>query len=292
MALVLSVHKIPLVKKPLLKISLVIILGILANTAFSQTLNTPNVDSRLYLGDANNQPLIVGLGGSEGGNAWASDRWKATRDKFVGKGYAFLAIGYFGAKGTPEKLDRISIDQIHQAILEAAKNPKIDKQKIAIIGGSRGADLALLLASYYKDIKCVVGLLPSHVAFPANAGDFSTSAWMFKGKPLAFVPVSEGAVPSIMKGDLRSTFEIMLKDEKAEKEALIKVEKINGPIFLMSATKDELAPTTEMSDKIVSRLKKKNFKHYFEHLLIEGGHAEPLKHFDKVFVFMERYFPV
>lgn len=279
-------------KKRISKVLLVIILGIISNSVFSQTLNTPNVDSRLYLGESNNQPLIVGLGGSEGGNAWASNYWKATRDKFISKGYAFLAIGYFGIKGTPEKLDRISIDRIHDAIVEATKNPKVNKHKIAVIGGSRGADLALLLASYYKDIKCVVGLLPSHVVFPANANDFSTSAWTFKGKQLSFVPVSEEAIPSIMKGDLRSTFEIMLKDEKAEKKALIKVEKINGPILLISATKDEIAPTTEMSEKIVSRLKKKKFKHYFEHLSIEGSHAEPLKHFDKVFAFIEKYFPI
>ncbi len=279
-------------KKRNIKILLVIILGITSNSLFSQTLNTPNVDSRLYLGESNNQPLIVGIGGSEGGNAWASNQWKATRDKFILKGYAFLAIGYFGAKGTPEKLDRISIDQIHDAIVEAAKNPKVNKDKIAIIGGSRGADLALLVASYYKDIKCVVGIVAAHVAFPANANDFSTSAWTFKGKQLPFVPVSEEAVPSIMKGDLRATFEIMLKNEKAEKKALIKVEKINGHIFLISAKKDEIAPTTEMSEKIINRLKKKNFKHHFEHLSIEGGHAEPLKHFDKVFAFLEKYFPI
>ncbi len=279
-------------KKFNIKILLVIILGIISNSVFSQTLNTPNLDSRLYLGESNSQPLIVGLGGSEGGNAWTSNRWKETRDKFIEKGYAFLAIGYFGIKGTPEKLDRISIDQIHNAIIEATKNPKVNKRKVAIIGGSRGADLALLVASYYKGISCVVGIVPSHVAFPANANDFSTSAWTYKGKQLPFVPVSEEAVPSIMKGDLRSTFEIMLKNEKAEKNALIKVEKINGHIFLLSATKDEVAPTTEMSEKIINRLKKKKFKHHFEHLSIEGSHAEPLKHFDKVFAFLEKYFPV
>jgi uncharacterized protein len=285
-------HIIQPMKRSNIKFLLVIILGIVSTNVFSQTLNTPNVDSRLYLGASNSQPLIVGLGGSEGGNAWDSNRWKETRDKFIEKGYAFLAIGYFGMKGTPEKLDRISIDNIHDAIIEATKNPKVNKRKVAIIGGSRGADLALLLASHYKDIKCVVGIVPSHVAFPANANDFSTSAWTFKGKQIPFVPVSEEAVPSIMKGDLRTTFEIMLKDEKAEKKAIIKVEKINGPIFLISATKDEIAPTTEMSEKMINRLKKKKFKFHFEHLPIEGSHAEPQKHFDKVLAFLESYFLV
>src|SRR6187549_1867554 len=118
--------------------------------------NSGKVEAKLYLGEGYNQPLLVGLGGSEGGNAWTSDRWKATRDEFIAKGYAFLAIGYFGAKGTPEACDRISIDAVHTAIIEASKNSKVDGNRIALIGGSKGAELALLLASYYNDISCVV----------------------------------------------------------------------------------------------------------------------------------------
>ncbi|MBK8369692.1 MAG: hypothetical protein IPL10_20595 [Bacteroidetes bacterium] len=43
----------------------------------------------------------------------------------------------------------------------------MNSEKIAIIGGSRGADLALLLGSYYSDIKCVVGIVASNVTFLA-----------------------------------------------------------------------------------------------------------------------------
>ncbi|MGB6153213.1 MAG: hypothetical protein WBG48_14610 [Pricia sp.] len=40
--------------------------------------------------------MVVGFGGSEGGNAWANDRWSATRERFLAEGYAFLSVGYFG----------------------------------------------------------------------------------------------------------------------------------------------------------------------------------------------------
>ena len=43
--------------------------------------NSDKVESILYLGAGVNQPLVVGLGGSEGGNAWTSDRWKVKRDE-------------------------------------------------------------------------------------------------------------------------------------------------------------------------------------------------------------------
>ena len=42
--------------------------------------NYGQVQPILYLGEGEKQPLVVGLGGSEGGNPWASDRWKPTRE--------------------------------------------------------------------------------------------------------------------------------------------------------------------------------------------------------------------
>ena len=262
-------------------------------SALGQTVvpKTENIESILYLGEGQNQPLVVGLGGAEGGNAWASDRWKPTRDKFIEQGYAFLALAYFGKDGTPKQLDRISIEAVHNAIVMAATDPKINKEKIAIVGGSRGADLALLLGSYYSDIKCIVGIVPSHAVFPGHTNEFNTSSWTFDGKELPFVPVSEEAVPALIQHDLRKAFETMLKDKAAEEKAIILVEKIKAPILLISATKDEVAPTTPMAEKIMARLKEKKFTYHYEHVAIDGGHAEPLKHFDLVFTFLKKYFP-
>ncbi len=251
-----------------------------------------NVEALLYTGDGSGQPLVVGLGGSEGGNAWTSDYWKPTRDAFVAKGYAFLAIGYFGCEGTPPILDKIAIDGVHTAIASAAKHPKINGRKIAVIGGSRGADLALLLGSYYSDISCVIGLSASHAVFPGHTQEFNSSCWIYQGKELPFIPVNEAAVPFMMKHDLRGAFEAMLDDTAAEQRSLIKVENINGPVLLLSADADEIIPAASMGNKMIARLKANNFTHPSEHIVYSGGHGEPTKHFDKVFAFLEANFPV
>jgi len=282
-------------KTKLSRLLFIVAFSIISINAYTQeTLKTVHTESVLYLGNGKCQPLIVGLGGSEGGNAWASDYWKKTRDQFIEKGYAFLAIGYFGANRTPKLLEKIAIEDIHKAIIEATKNKKVNKRKIAIIGGSRGADLAMLVGSYYKDIDCVIGLLASHAVFPGHTNHLTTSSWTFDNKELPFVPVNEEAMQLVMKKnkDLRGVFEAMLKDKIAEKKALIKVENIKGPILLISATKDEIAPTTPMSEKIITRLKEQGSKYHSEHIAIEGGHSEPLKHFNLVFNFLEKYFPV
>ncbi|HEY1053487.1 MAG TPA: acyl-CoA thioester hydrolase/BAAT C-terminal domain-containing protein [Emticicia sp.] len=258
--------------------------------SFSQTLATPGVNSQLYIGDSEKQALIVGLGGSEGGNPWASNYWKKTRDEFINQGYAFLALGYFGAIGAPDSLDRISLEKVHEAIIQATKNPKIDKDRIAVMGGSKGGELALLLASHFKDITCVVAIVPSHVAFPGLTSHLSTSSWTYQGKEVPYVPVSEETIPALIKRDLRLAFDTMLKDTIAVEKALIKVEDVNGSILLVSATKDEMWGSGPMSEAVVKRLKAKHFGHYYEHIAIEGGHTEPLKHFDKIFEFLAKHF--
>jgi len=266
---------------------LILLLIISANSFAQITLQTPNVESVLYLGNNKSQPLIVGLGGSEGGNAWTSDYWKKTRDQFIEQGYAFLALGYFGCKGTPDTLNKIAIEDIYNAIKIATKNKLLNKKKVAIIGGSRGADLALLIASYYKDIDCVVSIVGSNAVFPGHTNHFTTSCWTYQNKELPFVPVNDAAVPFMIKRDLRGSFEAMLKDSVSVENASIRVEKIKGSVFFLSATKDEICPSTPMAETMIARLKKNNFKYHYEHKAIEGGHAEPLKHFDlvKLFIF-------
>jgi len=271
-------------------IMLVLLLILSADTFAQITLQTPDTESVLYLGKGKKQPLVVGLGGSEGGNAWASDYWKKTRDQFIEKGYAFLAIGYFGADGTPDTLNKIAIENVCNAIKTAAKNKHIDKNKIAIIGGSRGADLALLLGSYYKDITCVVSIVGSNAVFPGHTDHFSTSCWTYQNVELPFVPVNDEAVPFLMKGDLRGTFEAMLKDTLAVEKAAIKVEHIQGAVLFLSATKDEICPSTPMAEMMMKRLKNNQFNYTFEHKAIEGGHAAPLEHFDLIFEFLESNF--
>lgn len=252
--------------------------------------NHGKVNAELFVGNGEKQPLIVGLGGSEGGNAWASDHWKSQRDKYLAQGYSVLAVGYFGMEGTPEKLDRISLEGIHDAIVKAAANPKVDGRCIAVMGGSKGGELALTLGSHYKDIKAVVGMAPAHAVFAGVTDALTTSSFTFQNKQLPFVPVPWSTTPALLSGDLRKAFEIMLEDKKGVEQAAIKVEHINGPVFLISGTQDESWPSAEMSDMVVQRLKAKNFPYHYQHLSIDGGHTEPLKHFDKIDQFLDQHF--
>ncbi|KXH81229.1 acyl-CoA thioester hydrolase/BAAT C-terminal domain-containing protein [Chryseobacterium kwangjuense] len=273
--------------KLLFKIFLALIFSVTALKA-QDTIRSKNTDAILYKPSKNIRGLVVGLGGAEGGNAWASKHWKATRDQFLDKGYAFLALAYFGSKNSPKLLEKIEIQDVYNVI--SLSKQKVGTDKTAIIGGSRGADLALLLGSYYSDISCIIALSASHAVFPGNTDHFSTSSWTFNGKELPFVPVNEAAVPFMMERKIRQAFEAMLQDKESEQKSLIQVENIKAPVLLMSGKQDEICPSSEMSDKIIQRLKDHHFKYHYDHIKFEGGHTEPYQHFDKVFSFLQSNF--
>jgi hypothetical protein len=46
-----------------------------------------------------------------------------------------------------------------------------------------------------------------------------------------------------------------------------------------------------MSNRIIERLKENNFKFYKEHIILDGGHIEPLKQFNLVYDFLEKHLP-
>lgn len=245
------------------------------------------LDIKLFNGDALNQPLIVGFGGSEGGNAWASEYWRDERDKFIEDGFAFMAIGYFGAPGTPNQLDRISLNAIRDSIVNIAKrHPAIDHTNITLIGGSKGGELVLNLASYFNDFNNVVAIVPSHTSFHAHTIMANTSSWMLYNEEVPFVPATWSSLPATLKRDLHSAFSIMLQDSLAVQRARIPVEKISGSILLISASNDEMWPSTLMSNYLISNLNSIGFQHRLEHIVIEGDHASPLKHFDIIHEFL------
>ena len=248
------------------------------------------VETLLYLGEGNNQPLIVAFGGSEGGIDWHRNHMKGKRDSLIQKGYAILAIGYFNADGTPSNLDRISLDAISDTIMNIAQNSKIDETKIALIGGSKGGELVLNLASRFSQYKAVIAMSASNVSFPGITWSSNTSSWTYKNKEVPYVPATLKTILPSIKGDLYAAFSIMLEDEKAVKKAEIEVEKINGPILILSGKNDDQWPATLMSNKIIERLNKNNFKYYNKHIALDGGHIAPLEHFDLVFNFLETNF--
>lgn len=236
------------------------------------------------------QPLIVTFGGSEGGNVWASERLRRQRDRFHAQGYAVLAVGYFGMPGTPEELDRISLDAIYAEIQRTAQHEHIDGACIALIGGSRGAELALLLSSYFANIHATVAIVPGSAVFPALNLAMVTPGFSLHGKSLPFVPVPWSVTPALIRGDHRAAFEMMMTNHQAMDDAAIPVERMQGPALFLSASQDSAWPSAEMAEQMMQRLGQHGFAPVAEHVVIEGDHGAPLDHFNVIERFLQENF--
>ena len=135
-----------------------------------------------------------------------------------------------------------------------------------------------------------VSVVPGSAVFPALTDAMTTPGFSLRDQPLPFVPMTWGATPDLLVGNLRGVFESLMRDEAAMQRAAIPVERIAGPVLFVSAAKDEMWPSKEMADAMMQRLQAHGFRHPAEHLVVAGGHAEPLDEFPKMEAFLDTHF--
>lgn len=238
-----------------------------APTAPTMELRDPDLVADYFAADpATASPgAIIVLGGSEGGLGGSRNLAR----RLAAAGFDAIAVSYFGEAGQSSRLDQIPIESVARARewLEARPGPG---EAIAVLGVSKGGELALLPASRDPAIKAVVAAVPSHVVWQGidMQGGMTGSSWTAEGAPLPYVSydLSNGfiSVHALYAGSLDS----------APVEAEIRVEQIAGPILLVSGQADTLWPSTEMANRVERRLRANSFPHGVTHLAYpDAGHA-------------------
>lgn len=226
------------------------------------------------------RPTVIVLQGSLGGLLEGSAAVLASQ------GFAALALAYFGVDPLPPELVEVPLEYFAEAIAWLKNQAAVDPDRIAVMGVSKGGELALLLAATYpENIKAVVGYSASPVVWRgASYRPLSfvfgspKSSWTLGGKPLPFLDVRP-RFPEVMGAligrlpSLRTMHERSLDDEAAVSAASITVEKINGPVLLISHTDDRVWPAARLSEMAIERFKAHHHPFAYEHLSYEGaGH--------------------
>ncbi len=218
-------------------------------------------------------PAVLLLGGAQGGLITARNRI----EPLVASGYCVLTVAYFKAEGLPGELVSVPLEFYDKAKAWLAKDARVVQSGVALIGSSKGGELALLLASRDPYVRCVVGIVPASHVFQGIAARFhASSSWSYEGKDLPFVPFRAG--PALFQALATRRFREVYREAlagagTAAEPARIPVEKIQGAVLLLSARKDEMWPSTEMCDNIVARLKEQIFPHACKHVAYDTGHS-------------------
>jgi pimeloyl-ACP methyl ester carboxylesterase len=225
------------------------------------------------------QRALILLGGSEGGKSWSEHTKQIV--EFVDEGYCVLSLAYFGADGLPGELRAVPLEYFAKAFHWLSTLENVVPNDYAVLGVSRGAELALLLGSRYPEVRTVVAIAPSSVVFPGpptgllDALHGQHSAWSFCGKEIAFVPIpiSWTTLRGMITGQRTRMFEKALQKTKAVEAAAIPVENIQGPILLVSFSRDQVWPSTRMSLQMTRRLRERGFRSPYEHSDYDTTHS-------------------
>jgi dienelactone hydrolase len=218
---------------------------------------------------------VLVVGGSNGGLAWSQEMAAL----LASHGYAALALAYFAAEGLPPTLDRIPLEYFGTALDWMSAQTSVAAKHIGVVGVSRGGELALLLGATYPEIRTVVAYVPSGILWPSYP-ESGYGAWTQSGQeiPYARTLTYEQWDKALAAGDARKDsfdwYFIPLRDAAYANRTSIRVERINGPVLMITGIDDKLWPSTELTEFAVQRFKQQGFRRRVEHLAYaSAGHS-------------------
>lgn len=199
----------------------------------------------------------VFLGGSYGGVPEGPAR------RLAENGVSAFALGYFGAPGLPPALVEIPLESPERGI-DLFRERFGQGRDIGVLGFSKGAELALLLAAHLGSaIDRVVAVAPSHVVLfglkpPGPDPDRRSlqSSWSWRGTPLPFLSCPPDVQPVFSERGLRTDvfLDVSRYERQSVEAARIPVERSAGPLLLLSGDDDHQCPSAPMAKEIVQRM--------------------------------------
>ena len=220
---------------------------------------------------------LICFSGSDGG----IEMTKLLAAVFQSQGLTILALAYVGEEGLPERFVNVPID-----LLEAAAKRLHDMgyEKVGVWGISKGAELSLTAASLLPGIiNAAISVAPMSIVCQGFAKDkgivfVPETSWSFHGKSLPYTPFRQEKFPmghilwkSIQIQDITmcDLYEPMIQHPNSE--SVIQVEKITGPVLLISSKMDNMWPSELAAAKIMKRLREHEFQYDYQHLSYDYG---------------------
>lgn len=208
---------------------------------------------------ASRLPTLILLHGSEGGSMAAARAWSG---RMAERGFAALALNYVayawtgGISGVPTTFTNLPVELLGKARTWIASRAEAHSGWIALVGGSKGAELALVGASRYAWVTATVACVPSDVVWAGYgrqpAPGELLSSWSFQGRPLPFIPYDR--YEEVFNGRATAA-QVHVRSRTAAPPAVvaasrIPVGQIAGPVLLLGAGRDEVWPSLAMSRNI------------------------------------------
>jgi dipeptidyl aminopeptidase/acylaminoacyl peptidase len=141
------------------------------------------------------------------------------------QGFASLSVaqpGFGKSQGKPDFVGLRTIKALTKGFLKFRREPYVDKNKMGIFGGSRGAMAASLMTVRLKDVKAAV--------FAAGIYDFKK----------AYDEIKIEGIRENMLAETRMTPEAI-----KQRSSILQMQKLNCPVLILHGEKDENAPVSQ-----------------------------------------------
>ncbi|GAA4210417.1 acyl-CoA thioester hydrolase/BAAT C-terminal domain-containing protein [Actinocatenispora rupis] len=208
------------------------------------------LDGVLWLPDEAPRAAVLVVAGSSG-------RIDHDRTRVLAEHGALAAsIRWFGGVGQSPGICEIPLETFTAALDELRR---YDPPRLAMVGVSKGAEAALLVAGRYR-LDHVLAVSPSSVVW-ANVGPGADgwgtpyrSSWTWRGEPLAFVPYDDTWPEPQPPVACRSLYERSLAAYPAEvAAAAIPVGHIDCDVTLVAGADDEMWPSDLFARQLAAR---------------------------------------
>lgn len=173
-------------------------------------------------------------------------------------GHDVYALFFFGQPGQPQALQRVPLEFFGTALAHA-RQQGADTSTVTVLGSSKGAELALLLPTYYPEISNVVAFAPTEYVWQGLNYSSPGSTWTWQGADVpyvSFAQADQGANRDMMLAMLLGT-PAKLRPVYASAAAAgvpngarIDPTKIKGHLLLFSGEQDEMWMSSEAADHL------------------------------------------
>lgn len=224
----------------------------------------------LYPGNGRKDKVMIVMSGSNGGMTLTKQESKF----YHRNGIPSLALALFKTKQTLKELSRVPVEYVEKAIAWLKEQ---GYQQVGIDGTSKGSEMALVAASLFSELDCVIVRVPSHFVSEGLAGSgknkapSGTSCWSFRGKELPYAPYRSRAFNILQMFMREKEMHIITfnRDKDVTPETLIPIRNIKAPILMLSSKHDEVWPSYESAVYMEKKLNEIGFPYPHKHIAYE-----------------------
>ncbi|KAL7991983.1 hypothetical protein Chor_016239 [Crotalus horridus] len=199
------------------------------------------------------------------------------------KGFAVLALAFFAYDDLPQTLEVVDLEYFEEACRLLLKNPKVRGPGLGIIGLSKGAEIALAMSTFLKEVVasvCING--PTILSTPLHFHDVSIPGASYPGEKIRINEMGLASVYYCLGHPLDEKYEV----------STIPVEKAQGHILFVVGEADQSFNSRVFAEAAVARAKKHGKNHCSLLLYPGAGHLIEPPGSPVCFAYPIQFFPL